>query len=332
MDDRLEFHVPFLEAAVQAVVDADSRASAYHREREPVYAIEDPEARDRAFGRLAAEWFHRLALDAPIRQALRERAADLARARRILVGPAARAHDAGAELLVPPDGPPTIVIRIRPDQYRDPPALLAFLRRELLHIADMLDPDFHYEPRLPPQPAGPAHDRLIQDRYRLLWDCSVDGRLLRAGLLPGAVRHARRRDYRRTFGDPGPAHVAARGRPAGRAPSAAPAFGTIFHGPRPSHPDLVDIAARRVAGTAPGHRCSLCGFPTISVDPDPAGLPPPVLDTIRSEFPGWSPGAALCIQCADLYRARGVAAIPDTDSAAVATSPADSAPQLECRR
>jgi hypothetical protein len=304
VDDRLEFHAPFLEAAVHAVVDVDARAALHHREREAVYAIADPDARDRAFGRLAAGWFRRLDLDAPIRQAILERADGLAPVRRILVGPAGRPRDAGADLLVPPDGPPTVVIRIRPDQCRDSPALLAFLRRELLHIADMLDPVFRYEPRLPPQPAGPVHDRLIQDRYRLLWDCSVDGRLLRAGLLSGTVRDPRRREYRRTFGDPGPARTGA------GAPASAPSFGAIFHGPRPTHPELVDLATRGAAGTAAGHRCALCGFPTTSVTPDPAGLPARVLDTIRCEFPGWRFDDGLCTQCADLYLARAGAPPP----------------------
>ncbi len=333
MDDRIEFHAPFLETAVQAVVDADARAPMYHRDREAIYSLEDPAARDRAFGRLAAGWFQRLALDAPIRRAIEERTAGLVPVGRVLVGPAVRPADEGADLLVAPGVAPTLVIRILPVRCRDGAGLLTQLRRELLHIADILDPAFRYEPRLPPQPAGPAHDRIIQDRYRLLWDCSVDGRLVHAGLLAEEVRDVRRREYRRAFGYPGLADSIARAATAAaRARAAAPAFGTIFHGPRPTHLELVEIAAGRSAGTTAGHRCSLCAFPTMSIVPDPAGLPAPVLDTIRSEFPGWNAGDTLCIQCADLYRARAAAPAPETDPTAVAMTAAAAVPLLEgCR-
>jgi hypothetical protein len=302
MDDRIAYHPPFLEAAVRAALDGDPREPDHHREREAVYALASPEARDRAFGRLAAEWFRRLELDRPFRQAIQEVAAALAPVRGILIGPAVRDHESGADLLVPPDGPPTVVIRLRPDRCarRDP--LLTCLRRELLHIADMLDPAFRYEPRLPPQPAGPAHDRLVQERYRLLWDCSVDGRLQRSGLLPEATRPEKRREFLAAF------PIA----------DAEGAFGAIYDGARPTHSAMVALATRAGAGPT-AHRCALCAFPFGAAGDavaspgliDPAGLSPAVAATIGSDFPGWNRVDPVCIQCADLYDARAAAILED---------------------
>jgi DNA-binding LacI/PurR family transcriptional regulator len=45
----------------------------------------------------------------------------------------------------------------------------------LLHIADMVDPAFGYQPAVPEVDGGPTYARLLQDRYRALWDVSVAG-------------------------------------------------------------------------------------------------------------------------------------------------------------
>ena len=39
-------------------------------------------------------------------------------------------------------------------------------------------------------------------------------------------------------------------------------------------------------------------------EPEPARLPDEVRNAIRADFPSWEPCEGLCIQCADLYRAR----------------------------
>jgi citrate synthase len=54
----------------------------------------------------------------------------------------------------------------------------------------------------------------------------------------------------------------------------------------------------------PGTYCPLCRFPTYTFESEPARLRAEVLDAIKEDFPNWTPSHGLCIQCADLYRAR----------------------------
>src|SRR3972149_1455883 len=90
-------------------------------------------------------------------------------------------------------------IRLDPHRLLDEEGLLAFLRHELFHIADMLDAAFGYEPRLPRGETGPTHERLLQDRYRVLWDIYIDGRLVHRNWAPSSVRDRRLEEFIRTF-------------------------------------------------------------------------------------------------------------------------------------
>ena len=295
------FHPRLVEEGVLTALRGRPEALLFHRDRDPIYRMADPEERDRAFEDLHELWFRRLGLDAPVRRAAEEHAGTLAAVSRCLIAPAFVEKTQGAELYVASTGERSVVITICPDLLAAPARALVLLRRELLHVADMLDPDFRYEPRLPAQAAGPAHDRLLQDRYRLLWSCSVDGRLAsRHGPDPEA-REQRRREFARTF--------ACLGSRSGEG------FARLFEGPRPSHPDLVAMAAdpefafglRPAAGTSTG-RCPLCGFPTCEFEADPGSLPADALAALIGEFPSWRPEQGMCRQCADLYRERDLSA------------------------
>jgi hypothetical protein len=313
--DAAEIDPRLVEEAVFEALRGRPERRAWDRAREPLYTLESAEEREAAFARLNLEWFRRLGLEEPIAAVLADMREALRPVRRFVVIPARRGRDQAAELFVAADGTRSVAVAIRPATLADAGGARALLWRELLHVADMLDPAFLYEPRLPAQPAGPAHDRLLQDRYRVLWDCAVDGRLAALGRIGPEARAARHREFRRVF--PGPEGEAC--------------FERIFAGPRPSHPDLVALAARhagetngpvpgaageadgpapRAAGEADGPaprapgRCALCGFPTHDFEPDPAALPEEALAAIVEDFPEWDAGRPVCRQCADLYRAR----------------------------
>ncbi len=285
------------ERAVWEALRDDPRSAEYHRQRDAVYTLSDPEDREAAFVRLHAEWFIRLDVDAPIRVAMSEQAAALRTIRRCLVAAAGERRAEGAELYVDSSGARSLLILLRPAVLATPVRALALLRGELMHIADMLDPAFLYEPRLPDQPVGPARDRLVQERYRILWNCSVEGRLARMGRLAPTGRERMWTEFRGAFGFLGAA--------------ARSCFERLFDGPRPGHPDLVAMANDPASssltgepGTAEVHRCPLCGFPTRDFEPDPETLPGVILERIRVDEPAWRPERGLCRQCADLYRAR----------------------------
>jgi hypothetical protein len=287
----------------------------FRGERNRLYEIRDPEERDAAFRDFHAGWFERLNLSDPVWQALHEQPLIPRMTRRCIVTHARASRDEGAELFVSPGGEGTgeaegrsVGIRLDPQKLMNAGGLLAFLRHELFHIADMLDPPFAYEPRLPRAELGPAHERLLQDRYRVLWDTYIDGRLVRRGWAPHSVRDHRLQDFTRSFPMLGE--------------RIEEAFARFFDGPRCTHPALISFATNPelAASSAPsprfsdspplqpgphaGQRCPLCGFPTHAYVADPDQLPHVVLERIREDFPKWNPSHGLCQQCSDLYRSR----------------------------
>ena len=63
------------------------------------------------------------------------------------------------------------------------PALTRYCRHELMHIHDMLDPTFGYDPDTRVG-QNPGEETLILHRYRMLWNISVDSRLTVMGKEP----------------------------------------------------------------------------------------------------------------------------------------------------
>jgi hypothetical protein len=175
---------------------------AHDRERVAIYAIGDPEERDRRFRALYAAWFVRLRLDAPLRRALGEQPSIREATAACLVGRASSPRDEGADLHVAPaagagPGVRTLLVRLRSESFARPERLLGFLRRELQHVADMLDPRFGYEPGI--EVAEPARRRAVLERYSLLWRLSVEGRLERRGLAEAGARERLRGQFERCF-------------------------------------------------------------------------------------------------------------------------------------
>ena len=305
----LEYEPALVEEAVLHALRGHREERAFRRDRDRLYGVPDPEAREGAFRDLHAAWFERLGLGRAILLAFHEQPAIGAATLGCRIATARSREEEGAELFVRPPGPGLVerdrrwvVVRLRPEALGASERLLRFLRHELLHIADMLDPHFGYEPR-PWQAADPVPERLLRDRYRVLWDATIDGRLARLGLVPPSVRADRLRDFIRAFPRQGA--------------RAEEAFGRFFDGAACTHVDLVAFAADPGSalgttgeGPHPGERCPLCRFPTHTFETEPQALPPKVLDRVRVDFPAWDPARGLCQQCAELYRARAFPVSP----------------------
>lgn len=302
-DETLRYDPRLIEEAVFLCLRGQPSAREFGSERCRIYEISQPEQRERSFQDLHRAWFLRLGLADPIEEALREQPLLLSKVKTCVVGRTTAKNLEGAELFVSPEAGLSdrerhnVRILLRPESLLDPAALLAFLRHELLHITDMLDPDFGYEPALPPAEGGPTHDRLVAERYRALWDTTIDGRMARRGWVPQSIRAERLKDFRRAFPmfEQEPARV----------------FGHFFDREGCTHEDLVALACnpKTAAGALPannhpGNRCPLCGFSTYSFEPEANLLPVDVLSQIADDFPEWQPSHGLCLQCADLYRAR----------------------------
>jgi len=296
----VEFEPRLVEAAVLAALRGRPAEAEFRTAREALYLLEGAEERETAFGALHAAWFTRLGLGAAVVAALREHPAVSTGTDRCLVQPARSRHDEGAELFVAqpeasPDRRRTLVLSLHPQTFADLDRLRMLLRRELLHVADMLDPAFGYSPQDPTAATLPP--ALLRSRYGLLWNVFVDGRLTRRGELPPEVRARRLREFAVAF-----PMLGAR---------TEEAFERLFGAATLTHADLVRFALDpRAAGDAPrtgvepGERCPLCQCPTYAFEPAPERLSLAVQARIRERSPHWAATDGLCQQCADLYRAR----------------------------
>ena len=306
----VHFDPALVEEAVLRAMAGHPEERAFRRARDRLYLLPEGEARERAFADLHAQWFEQLGLGEPIRAALAELPLLAEACAQCVVARALTRHDEGADLLVDDRRGETVrrstAIRLRATAFEAPQALLAMLRAELLHVADMVDPAFGYDPELPQVDGGPSYAQLLRDRYRALWNASVAGRLMRRGLATDELVAEARRAFAAAFpmlGSEGDA-----------------AFARYFELDAPRHAELLGFAvAPRPHGEAaplvPGGRCPLCRFPTYAPEAEPERLPPDLVQRIAADFPAWQPAQGLCRQCADLYRGRALS------QAALATLP-----------
>ena len=292
-----DYQPRLVEGSVLLAVRGREEEEEFWRQRDRLYEIADPDQQEARFHAFNAAWFERLGLDRPIRQALTEQPLIVENTSLCVVSSARSRKDEGADLYVSPPhiGGRSVGICLGPERFADAGRLLQFLRHELLHVADMLDPCFNYSPHLPLSSAGPTHDQLLKNRYRALWNAYVDGRLLRRGLIPTEVRAERFAEFAAAFSMLGE--------------RTAEAFERFFEGDGLTHDELFAFATnpgralgRQREGPYPGERCSLCGFPTHAFESEP--LSPALQRRIRESFPEWVPVDGLCRQCAELYRSR----------------------------
>ncbi len=289
---RLNLELPLVEETVWLALRNDT-ADDFHAQREALYEIEDAEDRERAFAELARARFERLGLRERLEMLLAERPGIAAAVGLCTVSRATRAREEGAELYVQahPDRPPgpadrRLHIRLRPETLVDAPAALSLLRSELLHVADMLDPTFGYEPSLPASDAGPTYDRLLLDRYGALWSTSVTGRLVQSRTLAPSARGPALSRFARAF-------------PALAGTDAV--FERFFTGQRPTHAELVEFAHKpdpAVGARSATWRCPLCGCP---VQDAQEAVGSALALRVRRDFPSWQPGAGVCLRCRELY-------------------------------
>jgi hypothetical protein len=299
----LRYDPRLIEEAVFLALRNHPDGRQYQKERERLYEIADAREQDRIFGELNQEWLVRLGLNQTIEQSLAEQPGISSRASSCFVGRVVQVKEEGAELFVDPDKQldaiscRVVSILLRPESMLQREALLILLRHELFHIADMLDPAFAYEPALPKAEGGPTYDTLITNRYRALWDVTINGRMMRRGWLATTAREQHLSDFRNAFPM--------------LEENYEEFFKRFFDAEQPKHAELVAFAfdPRAASGaaiheSAAGNHCPLCRFPTHAYEPEPGSLGAAVLGAITEDFPNWTPSHGLCLHCADLYRGR----------------------------
>lgn len=287
-----------VEEAVLLAIRTNADQEEFRAARDALYALGEAES-ERAFTELHFAWFQRLGLDRPIRLALAELPIIAQSCARCVVSRSVSARDEGADLLVNPEAPGisgrTVLVKLRASAFGEPASMLAMLRSELLHVADMVDPDFGYEPTVKSADYGPAYGQLVRERYRVLWNVTVASRLVSRGVAGPDAKAETYRSFVAAF----PMLAAA----------ADEAFARFFGGGAVTHAEMMSFAASpratlSGAALAPGLPCPLCRLPTFSPEPDPELLAAQLVESIVAEFPTWKPERGLCRQCADLFRAR----------------------------
>jgi len=273
-------------------------ARAFRRERDRIYDVVEPEVREAQFQRLALEWFDRFGLRPRMEAALTEWPAlegHVAAGRLVgAIGPAAEGADLvdGAAAHERTESRPLLVLRLMPQSLLDDATLWALLRHELMHITDILDAAFGYDRTLPSSHEGPSADNMLRDRYRVVWDVTIDGRLARAGRGQLRTRDTRWREFRMAY--------------AMLADACPGAFEQWWNQSHPTHAELVAFAMAppgAPAGRGAG-RCPFCRFPVASLDARVSTLAEPVVRALVAEHPSWRPEQGICTQCFDLYEAR----------------------------
>jgi len=199
---RIDYEARLVEEAVLSFMAHHADYPHFRRELDQLYGIEDMEHRDAGFRTFHSSWFLQLGLGRAVETALGERPIIARSTRCCLVATAPRRRDECAELFVKSsrrrhaDGH-SVGLSLLPTSFRDSERLLAFLRHEFLHIADMLDPAFQYEPSS--VEPDTMHPSLFQERYRALWDTTIDGRLAHEGVREAACRSRRLLEFGQTF-------------------------------------------------------------------------------------------------------------------------------------
>ncbi|MFQ5677380.1 MAG: hypothetical protein ACE5G1_15940 [bacterium] len=300
VDYPIEYQPTLVEEAVLWAMPGHPLETVFRSERDAVYAIVDAEVREDAFQTLHQRWFERLNLDQPVRDTLEYWLILKERTSRCVVLKAHSKKEIGAELFVANSQDKSdrknhsIVIQLTSELLIQTELLGQFLHRELLHIVDMLDPEFGYQPQLPKSDFGPTYDRLLQDRYRVLWDIVVDGRLIQSGFLPASVQERHWRTFKKTF--------------PGAGQDLRKVFDFFVSTATPRHQELVSFALSPETWLADNDArsnskgiCPLCHFPSFALKDVAANLHPWIVSKIQNAHDDWTPDRPVCQQCLDLY-------------------------------
>lgn len=281
-----------------------------HRRVDRLYRVPNPTVRDEQFREAYAKLFLELKLDQPIMSVLNEFPTIANHVERCLIRMVPRQRDEVAELFHPGEAHAAVerfhrtggllTIGVRASSFLDPTAFLENLRRELLHIADILDPAFAFER----DALLGTHPRqnLVRDRYRVFWDLHIEQRLSKRENDPSRLSMLAPR-LARVLPDWLPDQIDS-------------ASNRIASEPRMTHATLLAWAedpasllsgdTSRTDSPAQGHGrggdCPLCRFTTFDWWPIEQ-VSDELATEIRQRHPAWHTERGLCRRCAETYLA-----------------------------
>ena len=303
---QLRYDEAFVEGAV--FVCANSRLHSppalqvrrFHRAREKCYDILEPDERNAVFFKVHLDWFREWGFEEILISPLDDFSL-LRNALNALVFRTARTrNDEGAELYVHAETGRAGVVALRVERFEQLDNLGYYLRHEFSHLQDMVNPAFGYSPQFHLPGRNLSQQRLIRERYRLLWDITIDGRLSISTCSANKVRVQHRAAFDRAFNF-------------WPETKRDEVFDSLWESRQSTHDALLAIASdpRQLESQrepVPGAACPLCGFATFSWA-DISKLLDSTAAAIQAEFPDWLPAHGACQRCVAIYRLRGVASL-----------------------
>ena len=203
MKPSIQFDPAFIEESVFLFLknkDKDTvLARRFHSEREKIYEqalyrsaapvpgdapgtgqAPPPVDREKAFQDFYKDFFEKLELNKIFEDACREFPSLIGPRILIFIKKVWTKKEETSELYTR-GGTKTVWLTLQALRILDCSFLERFLRFELQHISDMLDPQFQYSPYVDLNGKNGIEDNLIRDRFRFLWDFYVDVRLEQKG-------------------------------------------------------------------------------------------------------------------------------------------------------
>jgi len=277
----------------------------YHEKRDAIYDLEQ-EKRAKRFKELDNDFFSRLGYDVYVREIFDEYPDIEEVIEEVHVRRATTRQNEGSNVV---DEGKKVIIRLYPELFIEGKEMHKVIRHELMHVSDMMDKNFNYNVNEEFSPS-PMEERLMRDRYRLFWDISVDGRLVRKGLETTASRDERKREFDSFF-----SKITEGSRDL--------IFSKMWEAEEPmSHDRMVELSKdinkvlalaagsrsteeiveeAEKLGPLPGTTCTLCGFPSFDWVEE-AAEDEDIVKVLKEDFPDWKPQDGVCSRCAEYYK------------------------------
>lgn len=300
-----EYSPSLIEEVVMRFITGKQEEVSFRKNRNALYDIEDGELRETAFQNFHLSWYAKLKLDTPLVDSLISYPLIISQVDRIALIQAPSKKKEGAELfrkndeIVSNDEKKTsIILTLTPERFSDFDKMIGYLRHELQHIEDMLSPDFGYKLNSSNPKLSALISSLFLQRYSVLWDLTVDGRLSNKRWETSLPKEKHFEIFQQTFQLP--------------PEDSTKLFNYFFDNPVPKHEELEDFAVdpkswlkdRKDAEDVRKGNCSLCTFSSTDLSILPKLFPKEILEVIQDENPHWKRSDPVCGQCIDIYESR----------------------------
>ncbi len=172
----IKFEAAFVEEAVFLVIKNHEETGNFHalvelfyQQKDPIYETVSESDRDVEFRKFYEHYFTQLGLRCLFEELFAEFPLLANSKLPIFIRQTSNPKQEGAEIYTTGEIK-TAIVKLRVTKILDKPSLQSFLRQELMHISDMLDPVFQYSPEAPLGGSSEVEENLIRDRFRQLWN------------------------------------------------------------------------------------------------------------------------------------------------------------------